>query len=65
MDMSERICRLPDVKAQTGLSRSSVYALMAQGRFPKPIKLGERAVGWFEAEIAAWMQRRKAQRDAA
>ena len=63
--MSERICRLPDVKAQTGLSRSTLYAMMAEGRFPKPIKLGERAVGWSESEIAAWIEGRLAQRSAA
>lgn len=63
--MSERICRLPDVKAQTGLSRSTLYAMMAGGRFPKPMKLGERAVGWTEADIAAWLESRKAARDAA
>jgi len=63
--MSKTICRLPDVKAQTGLSRSTIYAMMADGRFPKPIKLGERAVGWAEAEITAWVQARIAQRDAA
>ena len=63
--MSDRICRLPDVKAQTGLSRSTLYSLMAQGRFPKPIKLGERAVGWTEAEISAWLESRIAARDAA
>ena len=62
--MSERICRLPDVKAQTGLSRSTLYAMMADGRFPKPMKLGERAVGWAEAEIVAWLESRKAARDA-
>ena len=60
--MSERICRLPDVKAQTGLSRSTLYAMMALGRFPKPMKLGERAVGWSEAEIAKWIEGRKAER---
>ena len=60
--MSERICRLPDVKAQTGLSRSTLYAMMADGRFPKPMKLGERAVGWAETEIAKWVETRKAER---
>ena len=63
--MSERIYRLPDVKAQTGLSRSTLYAMMAEGRFPKPMKLGERAVGWSESEIATWLEGRKAQRTAA
>lgn len=62
--MSKSIYRLPDVKAQTGLSRSTIYAEMAKKRFPQSIKLGERAVGWFEAEIANWLEGRKAQREA-
>lgn len=60
----QTIIRLPAVKTQTGLSRSTIYAEMARKRFPKPIKLGERAVGWYEAEIAAWLEGRKAARDA-
>ena len=63
--MIQSVCRLPAVKAQTGLSRSTIYALMAEGRFPKPIKLGERAVGWAEAEVSAWIEARMAQRVAA
>ena len=63
--MSTTICRLPDVKAKTGLSRSTIYAMMAESRFPKPIKLSERAVGWAEAEITAWVESRIAQRNAA
>jgi prophage regulatory protein len=46
------ILRLPKVLQATALSRSSIYVMMAEGRFPKPLKLGERAVGWPEAEIA-------------
>ena len=49
------ILRLPAVKARTGLSRSSIYLRVAQGRFPKPISLGGRAVGWIEAEINDWL----------
>jgi prophage regulatory protein len=59
------VFRLPQVLQATALSRSTVYAMMADDRFPKPMKLGERAVGWPEAEIAAWLESRKAARDAA
>lgn len=59
------VFRLPKVLQATALSRSTLYAMMAEGRFPKPMKLGERAVGWPEAEIAAWLESRKAARDAA
>ena len=33
------------------LSRSAVYALMAESRFPKPIRIGSRAVRWVEQEV--------------
>jgi len=52
------ILRLPDVKRSTGLSRSSIYLRISQGTFPKPVSLGGRAVGWLEAEIQQWLQRR-------
>lgn len=59
------VVRLPKVLLAAALSRSTVYAMIADGRFPKPMKLGERAVGWPEVEIAAWLESRKAARDAA
>jgi prophage regulatory protein len=47
--MATTIHRLPVVKARTGLSRSSIYLRIAEGTFPKPVRLGRRAVGWVEA----------------
>ncbi len=41
-----RIIRLNDVKARTGLSRSTIYHYISTGNFPSQIKLGSRAVGW-------------------
>ena len=60
--MAERILRRPEVQNRTGLARSTIYAGMAAGWFPKSIPLGERAVGWAESEIAAWLESRKAER---
>lgn len=57
------ILRRRDVEARTGLSRSTIYAKIAQGCFPKPIKLGERAVGFIASEIDAWLTQRVAARD--
>jgi prophage regulatory protein len=45
------IDRLPKVREKTGWSRSSIYSLMAQGKFPKAIALGTRAIGWSSVEI--------------
>ena len=57
-DMAHTILRLPKVKGQTGLSRSTIYLRVAEGTFPKPVSLGAHAVGWLEAEIQEWLQRR-------
>ena len=50
------ILRLPDVRARTGLSRSTIYKRVAKNQFPKPISLGGRAVGWIEQEINEWVE---------
>jgi prophage regulatory protein len=50
--------RLPDVLKATGLSRSTIYAMVQQGRFPTPIKLSLSAVGWQVSEIEKWAQDR-------
>ena len=52
------IWRLPDVMAQTGLSRSTIYSLVSQQKFPKQINLGPRAVGWVACEVADWIEER-------
>ncbi|MDO8330302.1 MAG: AlpA family transcriptional regulator [Fluviicoccus sp.] len=46
----------------TGLGRSSIYKFIAQGTFPKPVPLGERAVGWVDQEIEEWISSRIAER---
>jgi len=53
--MATTILRLPAVKSRTGLSRSTIYLRISEGRFPKAISLGGRAVGWIEAEINGWL----------
>ena len=52
------ICRLPEVMARTGLSRSTIYDLIHKGQFPSQINLGPRAVGWVENEIVDWIEAR-------
>jgi prophage regulatory protein len=48
--------RLPTVIAQTGLSKSEIYRRINIGTFPKPLKLGARAVAWPAAEIDTWVK---------
>jgi len=56
-----RFLRLPQVRDITGLSRSSLYET---ADFPKPVKIGPRAVAWIESEVSAWVEQRIAQREA-
>ena len=49
--MAMRLLTLREVTGMTALSRSAVYALMAESRFPKPIRNGSRAVRWIEQEV--------------
>jgi prophage regulatory protein len=54
----DTLLRLPQVKARTGLSRSTIYLRIAQGSFPRPVRLGgARAVGWVEAQVDNWIAR--------
>ena len=55
--MPRKILRLPVVLDRTGLSRSTVYLRVTEGRFPKPVSLGARAVGWIETEVEEWIAR--------
>ena len=60
--MAEIIHRLAGVKSRTGLARSTIYDLIKKGRFPPPIHLGQRSVGWIESELSAWIEERIALR---
>lgn len=57
--MSEEIWRLPRVVATVGMGRSWIYLAIAEGRFPAPVQLGTRAVGWKRSEVEAWLDSRK------
>ena len=54
----DRLIRLHEVKLRTGLGRSSIYRKMADGSFPQPLNIGERAVAWRESDIEQWIASR-------
>lgn len=60
LNVTPAICRRPVVEARTGLPKSSLYALIAKGDFPKPIKIGARAVGWLDADVNDWIEKQVA-----
>ena len=53
-----RVMRLKEVVMLTGLSRSTIYNLMNERRFPSSIKLGRSSVGWRMQDIEAWLNSR-------
>ena len=48
------LLRRPEVERQTGLSRATIYRQMDEGTFPRPRRIGRRAVAWLASEIDAW-----------
>ena len=61
MDVSKtvRTLRMRDLPSKVGYQPSTIYGLIAQGKFPKPSKLspGGRAAGWLETDIDNWIVR--------
>ena len=62
---NKKFIRLIGVKSMVSLSRSTIYALMAAGKFPRSIPLGERSIGWLESDIQDWIDSRIASSNAA
>lgn len=68
MNTSPKVLRIKDVIQKTGLARSTIYDRISDKsprydqNFPKPLKLGLSAVGWFEHEIDAWLTKQASMR---
>jgi prophage regulatory protein len=58
VQIKNALIRRKEVERLTSLSRSRIYALIAMGDFPKPIRLGAMSVAWIEAEIQDWISSR-------
>jgi len=58
-----QIIRLKEVKAMTGLSRTTIYRFMSINEFPKQIKLGPKSSGWLIDEVDEWIKRQIQIRD--
>ena len=50
----QRLLRLPEVLQATGVSRSTVYRMVADRTFPPPVKLAKRAVAWRHDDVRQW-----------
>lgn len=52
---TDRIMRVKEVMTRSGLKRTALYSKVRDNQFPKPLKLGARAVGWRESDVLAWI----------
>jgi prophage regulatory protein len=50
--------RMPTVMRMTGLGRSTIYRMVAENKFPRPVRLGARAVAWRRADLDRWSEAR-------
>lgn len=58
MDTQPQILRIAAVTERTGLARSTIYKLIADDGFPRPVELGPRARGWLRSEVESWITSR-------
>lgn len=52
---NDTMLRMADVERLTGITKSTIKRMMADGRFPKPMKLGVRAIGWPAADVRTFI----------
>ena len=62
IEMQNNILRLPQTIQKTGLSRSTIYSLVARGEFPPKIQLSTRSIGFLESEVNDWIENKLSQR---
>lgn len=60
MQSPTRLIRLKEVQNRVGLGRSTIYRWMAEGNFPKPVRLGAHSVAWVIEDIDQWISQRVA-----
>jgi prophage regulatory protein len=57
--MSNKVYRLKELKEILGVGKSTIYCWIKEGKFPKPIHLGPRCVGWLSSDIEKWLEEKR------
>jgi prophage regulatory protein len=52
----ERLLRLRDVEVKVAIGKSTIYLIMKEGRFPRPIELAPQLVRWRSSDLDAWIK---------
>lgn len=53
---TKQLIRLPDVIVMTGMTKSTIYAKIKNGEFPRPLKISDRHVAWDKHEVNGWIE---------
>ena len=56
---ADRLIDLKEVEHLTGIKKATIYSYMRKGKFPKPIKIGKRAVRWSYVAVTEWIEQLK------
>jgi len=59
LDTQVLVVRMSRLVEMIGLSRSTIWKLLSEGKFPKPIRLGSRSIAWRINDIEEWLQSRQ------
>ncbi|WP_447763340.1 helix-turn-helix transcriptional regulator [Sphingopyxis panaciterrae] len=54
-DSPERLVRIRTVMNRTGLSRTTIYRKIAEGTFPRQVRIAVRSSGWRESQLEQWI----------
>ena len=54
-DQRYKLLKAQDVADLTSMSRSHLHRLARDGKFPKPIKIGENRSAWLESDVQEWI----------
>jgi prophage regulatory protein len=58
-DTQVLVVRMSRLVEMIGLSRSTIWKLLSEGKFPNPIRLGSRSIAWRINDIEEWLQSRQ------
>lgn len=59
--MNKNLIRITEVQRRIGYSKAWIYRLLKDSRFPKPVKIGTRAIAFVESEVDEWIEQRIAE----
>ncbi|AOJ70296.1 phage transcriptional regulator AlpA [Burkholderia pseudomallei] len=57
-----KLLRLVGVLDTVGVKKTTLYRWIREGKFPAPVQLGARSVGWRATDVQQWVESRQSTR---